>query len=137
MVKELNKNMICLYDLKEAALSFDYNDPMVLYRRRIDDLDEQDLIVSYQQKVGNLKFLMHITKHILSVKHKDSQLVVRVFLKDLLNEKIEEGNYFNWQELRFILFLSNCIKDIKSTKEIKKILFRPSVKQSYLKYSIG
>ncbi len=89
MIDEYNPNMINLEDLKEAALLYENNEPTISYKKRLNSFNEDNSLVSYKQKVANLKFLMRITRCILSVKDKDTQLLIRFFLQGLFNEKID------------------------------------------------
>ena len=134
MTVAYNKNMISLDDLKEAALCFDFNMPTVALEKRVASLNENDELVSFEQKLTNIKFLMRITRCIYLNKNKDTRYLISSFFNYLLPDKIDEQQYYNWQELKFVLFMAISIKDVKTVKGFKKVISNPILKQTYQKY---
>jgi len=134
MTAVYNKNMISLDDLKEAALCFDFNMPTVALEKRAASLNENDELVSFEQKLTNIKFLMRITRCVYLNKNNDTRYLISSFFNYLLPDKVDEQQYYNWQELKFVLFMAISIKDVKTIKGFEKVISNPILKQTYQKY---
>ena len=134
MTAVYNKNMISLDDLKEAALCFDFNMPADALKKRAACLNENDVLVSFEQKLTNIKFLMRITRCVYLNKNKDTRYLISSFFNYLLPDNVDEQQYYNWQELKFVLFMAISIKDVKTIKGFEKVISNPILKQTYQKY---
>jgi hypothetical protein len=89
----------------------------------------------YELMKQNLKFLNRLSFAVLKMyKHKDVYLSFDYFMGLYLDRNFSERKSFYWYELKSVLFMASCFKEVKTYKEFEQKIKQKSFHDTLNKY---
>ncbi|HEY5464991.1 MAG TPA: hypothetical protein VIJ95_17140 [Hanamia sp.] len=119
------KGMISIYDIGNMALLYEPSSPMNIIEEYRTHVKEAENTPEYYRYLRNLKYLVHISKAILSIKNEKINFAVRIFLHDLIKKYFDEKYSYDWQELKSILFYCNYFSNVNTFKNFAQKIRNP------------
>ena len=131
MIKGYKEGMISLYDICEVAMLHEPCNPKKVFNEFLESVNKSENEEQYNQHCNNLKYLMSLSRCILSNKDEDTNFAVRFYLSDFIKYNFDADYSYNWHELKSILFYCNYMSKLKIFKN-----FADNLKNSFLNFRL-
>ena len=129
-----SEGMISLYDIGNVTMLYEPSNPLKVFKEFNEIITKYEEEESFNQNCNNLKFLLRLTKCILSNKEKKSNFAVRIYLLDFIEHNFDFAYSYNWQELKSILFYCIYMRNLKSFEKFSTNLKNPLFNNSLCSY---
>ena len=93
-----------------------------MYRTHISEAENTR---DYHRYFNNLRYLMLISKSIVSIKEAETNFAVRIYLLYLIENNFDEKYSYDWQELKSILFYCKYLSNLNTSESFTKKLRSP------------
>lgn len=131
------KGMISLYDIGNVAMLYEPANYKKVFEKFNTLITEAENTPVYHQYFNNLKYLVHISKAIVSIKNGNTNYAVRVFLIHYIKDNFNEKYSYDWEELKSILFYCTYFANLESFKIFVQILKNPLFKSRLSLYLLS
>ncbi len=136
MKKGYQAGMLSLYDVCNVTLLYEPSNPRKTFNELLTIIKTESYEVTEDQSFENLKFLMKLSRYIVSIKDDTTNFSVRCFLHDLIEKNFDFEYSYNWQELKSILFYCNMFNGIKTFEEFRSHLLADAFNKKICRYLI-
>jgi len=136
MKQGFSEGMISLYDIGNVTMLYEPSSSRKVFESLLKNISESENKEFYNQNFNNLKFLMRLSKCVLSNKDERISLSVRIYLSDFIEHNFDFAYSYDWHELKSILFYCNCMSNLKSFENFAANLTNPFINNNLCAYLV-